>query len=164
MRHLLIALTVFLLDRFTKWLVIRNIVLDDNVPVIPGFFRLTHLENPGAAFSLFADSPSSFRTGLLIAISVAALAVVGFLLWSRRRVFNHTTLALALIMGGALGNLWDRLADGKVTDFLDFYIGIHHWPPFNLADSAIVVGALLLMFRMARKEKHAEASGSSGTR
>ena len=160
MRHLLIALTVFLLDRFTKWLVIRNILLDDNVPVVPGFFRLTHLENPGAAFSLFADSPSSFRTGLLIAISVAALAVVGYLLWTRRNAFTSTTFALALIMGGALGNLWDRLADGKVTDFLDFYIGIHHWPPFNVADSAIVVGALLLMFRMVSKEKHANAAGS----
>jgi signal peptidase II len=164
MRHLLIALSVFLLDRFTKWLVIRNIMLDENIQVIPGFFRLTHLENPGAAFSLFADSPSSFRTGLLIAISVAALAVVGYLLWTRRNLFTSTTLALALIMGGALGNLWDRLSDGKVTDFLDFYIGVHHWPPFNLADSAIVVGALLLMFRMVRKERHAGASGSSETR
>jgi signal peptidase II len=160
MRHIAIVITVFLLDRFTKWLVIHNIVLDDNVPVIPGLFRLTHLENPGAAFSLFADSPSAFRTGLLIAVSVAALAVIGFLLWSRRALFNSTTLALTFIMGGALGNLWDRLADGKVTDFLDFYIGIHHWPPFNLADSAIVVGALLLVFRMLGKEKHSQAAGS----
>jgi len=159
MRHFLIALTVFILDRLTKWLVIRHIVLEDNVPVIPGFFRLTHLENPGAAFSLFADSPSALRTGLLIAVSVTALAVVALLLWFRRNTFNFTTVALALIMGGALGNLWDRLSDGKVTDFLDFYIGAHHWPPFNLADSAIVVGALLLMLRMLRKDKHTEAAG-----
>jgi len=158
MRHFLIALTVFVLDRLTKWLVIRHIVLEDNVPVIPGFFRLTHLENPGAAFSLFADSPSALKTGLLIAVSVTALAVVGFLLWLRRNDFNLTTVALALIMGGALGNLWDRLSDGKVTDFLDFYIGPHHWPPFNLADSAIVVGALLLMLRMLHKDKHTEAA------
>jgi len=160
MRHFLIALTVFVLDRLTKWLVIRHIVLEDNVPVIPGFFRLTHLENPGAAFSLFADSPSALRTGLLIAVSVTALAVVALLLWFRRHAFNLTTVALALIMGGALGNLWDLLSDGKVTDFLDFYIGAHHWPPFNLADSAIVIGALLLMLRMLRPEKHAEPSRS----
>jgi len=159
MRHFLIALTVFVLDRLTKWLVIRHIVLEDNVPVIPGFFRLTHLENPGAAFSLFADSPSALKTGLLIAVSVTALAVVALLLWFRRHAFNLTTVALALIMGGALGNLWDRLSDGKVTDFLDFYIGAHHWPPFNLADSAIVVGALLMMLRMLRKDKHTEAAG-----
>jgi signal peptidase II len=160
MRHLLIALAVFILDRVTKWVIIRNIALDDAVSVIPGFFRLTHLENPGAAFSLFADSPSGLKTGLLIAVSLAALAVVALLLWFRRSSFNATTVALSLIMGGALGNLWDRLANGKVTDFLDFYIGIHHWPPFNVADSAIVLGALLLMLRMLRKEKHAEAARS----
>ena len=151
-RHFLIALAVLLLDRLTKWLVIRNIALDDAISIIPGLFRLTHLENPGAAFSLFAESSLPFRTGLLITISVAALVVVGLLLWMRRNDFNLTTLALSLIMGGALGNLWDRLASGKVTDFLDFYVGSHHWPPFNFADSAIVVGALLLMLQMVRKE------------
>jgi len=96
---------------------------------------------------------------LLVAISVAALVVVALLLWMRRSDFNATTVALSLILGGALGNLWDRLSDGKVTDFLDFYVGVHHWPPFNVADSAIVVGALLLMARMMRKEKHTQASG-----
>jgi signal peptidase II len=158
MRHLLIALAVFTLDRSTKWLIIRNIALDDSISVVPGLFRLTHLENPGAAFSLLADSPSVFKTALLVCISVAALAVVGFLLWRRRSAFNATTVALSLILGGALGNLWDRLSDGKVTDFLDFYIGIHHWPPFNVADSAIVAGALLLMWRMLRKDPRAQAS------
>jgi signal peptidase II len=71
-------------------------------------------------------------------------------LWKERAIFNAGTLALSLILGGAVGNLWDRMVDGKVTDFLDFYIGVHHWPPFNIADSAIVVGALLLLMRMLR--------------
>jgi signal peptidase II len=155
MRHALIALAVILLDRLSKWLVIRNIVLEDVVPIIPGFFRLTHLENSGAAFSLFAESPSPFKTAALVAVSVAALVIIARLLWVRRKTFNATTLALSLIMGGATGNLWDRLADGKVTDFLDFYIGTHHWPPFNLADSAIVVGALLLVSMALRREKTA---------
>jgi len=158
-RHLLIALAVLLLDRLTKWLVIHNIALDDSISIIPGLFRLTHLENPGAAFSLFAESSSPFKSVLLVAISVAALVVVALLLWMRRSDSNATTVALSLILGGALGNLWDRLSDGKVTDFLDFYVGVHHWPPFNVADSAIVVGALLLMARMMRKEKHTQASG-----
>ncbi len=158
MRHLLIALAVLVFDRLTKWLVVRNIALDDAVSIIPGLFRLTHLENTGAAFSLFAESPSPFKTVLLVAISVAALIIVALLLWMRRRDFNTTTLALSLIMGGALGNLWDRLMEGKVTDFLDFYIGAHHWPPFNVADSAIVVGALLLLVRALRKEKSAQAA------
>ncbi len=131
MRHLLIALAVLVFDRFTKWVVVRNIALDDTISIIPGLFRLTHLENTGAAFSLFAESTSPFKTVLLVAVSVAALIIVALLLWMRRRDFNATTLALSLIMGGALGNLWDRLTDGKVTDFLDFYIGAHHWPPFQ---------------------------------
>jgi len=149
-RHLLIAIAVVLLDRVTKWAIEQTITLEDAVNVIPGLFRLTHLENTGAAFSLFADSTSPFKTTLLIVFSLGALAVVSFLLWKERTIFNTGTLALSLILGGAVGNLWDRLADGKVTDFLDFYVGIHHWPPFNIADSAIVVGALLLLMRMLR--------------
>ena len=157
-RPLLIALAVLLLDRITKWAISQTIPLEDAVNIIPGFFRLTHLENTGAAFSLFADSPSPFRTTLLVGFSVAALAVVSFLLWKDRNRFHSGTLALSLILGGAIGNLWDRLSDGKVTDFLDFYIGVHHWPPFNVADSAIVVGALLLLLRMFRKEQRSRTA------
>jgi signal peptidase II len=157
-RPLLIALAVLLLDRITKWAIAQTIPLEDAINIIPGFFRLTHLENTGAAFSLFADSPSPFRTTLLIVFSVAALAVVSVLLWKDRSVFHSGTLALSLILGGAVGNLWDRAFYGKVTDFLDFYIGVHHWPPFNVADSAIVVGALLLFMRMLRKEHHSQAA------
>jgi len=157
-RPLLIALTVLLLDRITKWAIAQTIPLEDAINIIPGFFRLTHLENTGAAFSLFADSPSPFRTTLLIVFSVAALAVVSVLLWKERSVFHSGTLALSLILGGAVGNLWDRAFYGKVTDFLDFYIGVHHWPPFNVADSAIVVGALLLFMRMLRKDHHSQAA------
>ena len=157
-RPLLIALAVLLLDRITKWAISQTIPLEDAINIIPGFFRLTHPENTGAAFSLFADSPSPFRTTLLIAFSVAALAVISVLLWKDRSVFHSGTLALSLILGGAVGNLWDRVSDGKVTDFLDFYIGTHHWPPFNVADSAIVVGALLLFMRMLRKTPHSESA------
>jgi signal peptidase II len=80
-------------------------------------------------------------------------------LWRGRNDFNASTLALSLILGGAIGNLWDRLTDGRVTDFLDFYVGVHHWPPFNVADSAIVVGALLLLMRMLHKEPQARNAG-----
>jgi signal peptidase II len=159
-RHLLIALAVLILDRITKWVIVQTIPLEDVIPVIPGFFRLTHLENTGAAFSLFADSTSPFKTALLVAFSLAALSVVAVLLWRSRNEFNLITLSLSLILGGALGNLWDRLVNGKVTDFLDFYLGIHHWPPFNVADSAIVIGALLLLSRMLRADKPAQAKQS----
>src|SRR5438270_1699739 len=102
-RPLLIALAVLLLDRLTKWAIAQTIPLEDAINIIPGFFRLTHLENTGAAFSLFADSPSPFRTTLLIAFSVAALAVVSVLFWKDRSVFHSGTLAFYLFLGGALG-------------------------------------------------------------
>jgi signal peptidase II len=144
----LIVAAVIALDRLTKWLVIRHLPEAHEIPVIPGLFQLSHWENTGAAFSMFADSSSPWRTLGLIGFAVIALLVVSFLLWKSGSALNSITLALALIMGGASGNLWDRVAKGTVTDFLDFYIGQHHWPPFNIADSAIVVGSLLLMWKI----------------
>jgi len=143
--HIIIAGLVVVLDRLTKWMVSHKISLHDSVDVIPGIFRLTHVQNTGAAFGLFAESPSEFRVAMLILVSVAALAVVSALLWRNGNALNTTAIALSLVFGGALGNLWDRVASGRVIDFLDFYVGSHHWPAFNVADSAIVVGALLLL-------------------
>jgi len=141
--YLLIVVAVVALDRFTKRLVIQKVPLYSSVDIIPGLFRLTHLENTGAAFSLFADSPGPWAGRLLVVFSLTAVVVISVLLWKSHTI-NLTTISLALVMGGALGNLWDRLVRGQVTDFLDVYIGTHHWPPFNVADSAIVVGALFL--------------------
>lgn len=144
----LIAAAVILLDRVTKLLVISHIPVAHEVSIIPGLFQLSHWENTGAAFSIFADSSSPWRTAGLIGFSVVACAVVCYLLWKRGNTLDLIAISLCLILGGALGNLWDRLMQGTVTDFLDFYIGNHHWPPFNFADSAIVVGAILLMARI----------------
>jgi signal peptidase II len=143
--HVLIAALVVLLDRLTKWVISQKIPLHDSVTVIPGVFQLTHVQNQGAAFGLFSDSPSEWKVAMLILFSVAALAVVSALLWKNGNAMNATAIALSLVFGGALGNLWDRVASGRVIDFLDFYVGSHHWPAFNVADSAIVVGALLLL-------------------
>lgn len=154
----LITAAVILLDRITKLLVISRIPVAHEVSIIPGLFQLSHWENTGAAFSIFADSSSPWRTAGLIGFSVAACAVVCYLLWKRGYTLDLIAISLCLILGGALGNLWDRLRQGTVTDFLDFYIGIHHWPPLNVADSAIVVGALLLFLRMLRKDHHPRAA------
>jgi signal peptidase II len=143
--HLLITLLVVLGDRFSKWMVARKILLHESVVVIPGFFRLTHVQNSGAAFGLLSDSPSPWKVGALILFSLAALLVVSALLWRNSHALNSTAVGLALILGGALGNLWDRLLTGKVVDFLDFSVSGYHWPAFNVADSAIVIGALLLV-------------------
>lgn len=143
--HFLIAVLVIALDRLSKWLVSQKIVLHDSINVLPGFFHLTHVENRGAAFGLFSESPSEWKIAVLILFSLVALAVVSTLLWKNSHVMNSTGFGLALILGGAIGNLWDRLLDGHVVDFLDFSVGGYHWPAFNVADSAIVVGALLLV-------------------
>ncbi len=146
--YLLIAFVVLVLDRWTKHLVAQRIRLYSHIQIIPGFFRLTHTENTGAAFSLFADSTAPWKTGLLIAFSVIALLVVSVLLWKNHHTHLATGIGLSLIMGGALGNLWDRLARGRVVDFLLFYVKRYQWPVFNLADSAIVVGAGLLVLEI----------------
>jgi len=146
--HFLLALFVVLLDRWTKRLVAAHIALYTHIQVIPGFFRITHTENTGAAFSLFADSPSHWKTAMLISFSVVAMIVVSVLLWKQSRALTMTGIALSLILGGAVGNLWDRVASGRVVDFLLFYVKSYQWPVFNLADSAIVVGASLLVLEI----------------
>src|SRR5690348_11306382 len=146
--HFAIALLILVLDRAAKWIVARDISLHDTIQVIPGFFRLTHVENRGAAFGLFADSPSEWKITVLVLFSVVALAIVSVLLWRNTHSMQSTGIGLALILGGAVGNLWDRLLSGRVVDFLLFYVGQYQWPAFNVADSAIVVGAGLLVFEI----------------
>ena len=152
--YLIIVVAVVALDRWTKNLVAQRIRLYAHIQVIPGFFRITHTENTGAAFSLFADSTAPWKTGLLIAFSVVALVVVSVLLWKNNHAHTATGVGLSLIMGGALGNLWDRLARGRVVDFLLVYIKQYQWPVFNLADSAIVVGAGLLIVEILFAKPH----------
>ena len=143
--HFCVALLIVLIDRWTKRLVATRIALYTHIQIIPGFFRLTHTENTGAAFSLFADSPAHWKTALLIGFSVVAMVIVSALLWKQRQALTMTGIALSLILGGAAGNLWDRVLSGRVVDFLLFYVGGYQWPVFNMADSAIVVGAGLLV-------------------
>lgn len=146
--HFLLALAVFALDRWTKRLVAARIALYSHIQIIPGFFRLTHTENTGAAFSLFADSPAHWKTALLIGFSIVAMIVVSTLLWKQPRVLSMNGIALSLILGGATGNLWDRIASGRVLDFLLVYVKQYQWPVFNLADSSIVIGASLLVLEI----------------
>lgn len=156
--HFLLAALVVLLDRWTKRAVAAHIALYAHIQIIPGFFRLTHTENTGAAFSLFADSPSHWKTTLLIVFSLVAMVIVSVLLWGQKRALTMTGIALSLILGGAVGNLWDRLASGRVVDFLLFYVKQYQWPVFNLADSAIVIGAGLLVLDILFHKSSGETS------
>ncbi len=146
--HFLLAAFVIALDRWSKRLVATRIAMYSHIQIIPGFFRLTHTENTGAAFSLFADSPSHWKTAMLIGFSTVAMVIVSILLWKQARALTITGIALSLILGGAVGNLWDRVAQGRVVDFLLFYVKQYQWPVFNLADSCIVIGASLLVLEI----------------
>jgi signal peptidase II len=159
--HLLVALFVVALDRWSKHLAATRIRMYQHITIIPGFFRLTHTENTGAAFSLFADSPSHWKTTLLIAFSAVAMVVVAVLLWKQCRTLTTTGIALSLILGGAAGNLWDRVLHGRVVDFLLFYVKQYQWPVFNLADSSIVVGACLLVIEILFRKPSANETAVS---
>jgi signal peptidase II len=143
---LLISAIVIFLDRLSKEWVTLHIPMGGAIPVVPHFLRISHWLNDGAAFSLFADSasPHTVRWVLVGFSLVAALAVLVFLVRLGNR-FTATTIALALVFAGALGNVHDRIAYGSVVDFIEVHIFAYHWPDFNLADSAIVIGACLLL-------------------
>ncbi len=160
--YFLIACCAMFLDRFAKWAIGRNISLDDSIPVIPGFLSLTHLENRGAAFGLFADSASEWNVAILVLLSLVAVTIVTALLWKSGDLVTTTGVALGLILGGALGNLWDRLASGQVMDFLMLHAGQHQLAAFNVADGAVVIGAGLLISRvMFTKFPAQEQAGDS---
>ena len=153
---LLIAAFIVLLDRVTKLWIIAHIKPGHAIVVIPKVFRLTHVVNTGAAFSIFegASSPALVRN-LLIGFSIIAVAVVLVLIWKMGRSATLTSVALALILGGAIGNLYDRIRFAYVVDFLEVHIVHYHWPDFNMADSAIVVGACLLLLEILRPQRSA---------
>ncbi len=154
-KGLLIAGLVLLLDQATKAVVVERFTAATTIPVIPGFFRLVLVENTGMAFGILDDSGSPLVFWILTLVSAAVLGLVGYLLWINQAQSAAGSYGLAVVLGGAAGNVADRLARGKVIDFLDFYVGSTHWPAFNVADSAIVVGAALLIVDLARGPKDA---------
>jgi signal peptidase II len=160
--HLTIAFIVIALDRWSKRAVAARIALYSHIQIIPRFFQLTHTENTGAAFSLFADSPAHWKTAMLIGFSIVAMVIVSILLWRQQSV-TITGIALALILGGATGNLWDRVLHGRVVDFLLFYVKQYQWPVFNLADSSIVVGACLLVTEIVFQRTETGDSSTSAS-
>lgn len=153
--HLAIIAAIVALDRLTKFYIQANFSPLDIVEVIPGVFNIVHAENPGAAFSLLADAPLAIRRGVLIGASSIVMAIVGYLLFrpSAPGETALTRIGLSLVLGGALGNLWDRIFVGTVTDFIQVFIGPYEYPSFNIADSAIFCGAVLLIWDIWRSRK-----------
>lgn len=145
----LIAAVVVLLDRFTKGLIKTHLSAYDSITEIPGLFNIVHTENPGIAFGMLANSSGAWRDVLLIGFSAVVLIAISIMLL-RPSTQRDTVLrtALAFILGGAVGNLYDRIVNGTVTDFIEVHAGQHYFPAFNVADSAITVGACLLLLDM----------------
>lgn len=150
-----LAALVALLDRITKWIVETRVGFFDTYRVIPGFFDIVHSQNRGVAFGLFNDSTSEWRTTLLVIFSVAAVAAVAYMVWRPEKLDRASFWGFSLILGGAAGNVFDRVMYGRVTDFLELYFRDYHWPTFNVADSAIVIGSGLLLLDLLRPRREA---------
>jgi len=162
--HALLSGGIVWLDQWTKALIQQRMALTESIPIIPNLFSLTYIRNPGAAFGLFVGMNHSYRVLFFLSITVAAIVVIGYFFWASIRDDQRVGLSkpgpggpsstphgrwlrlgLALVLGGAIGNLIDRVRYGEVVDFLDVYVGAYHWPAFNVADSSITVGVTILL-------------------
>ena len=137
-----------IVDQITKLLVAAYIGYGQDIAVIPGFFNLTHVLNPGGAFGLFAQQGAMVRVMFFLVFSLVAVGLILYLYVGIPETHPMLANGLSLIFGGAVGNLIDRVRMGKVIDFLDVYVGDLHWPAFNVADSAICVGVGIFMFHI----------------
>ena len=147
---IVVALLIIITDRLTKVMIQHALNSYDDAPVIPGLLRVTHLENPGAAFGFLAEGNAILRNVVLLGVTFVVICFVAYALWSRKNAYTHilSRFALGLILGGALGNFFDRATRGTVTDFIEIYHGSWVFPAFNIADSAISVGGALLVLEM----------------
>lgn len=149
---------IAVLDLFLKRVIASSFVYGERAEVIPGFFALTHILNPGAAFGIMANWDSGLRFAVLVITSIAALGFLGYLYFSAMSRSTVASIALPLIAGGALANLYERLTAGAVVDYLDFYISDYHWHAFNLADASITSGVVLLLISSLFDRGGAESS------
>jgi signal peptidase II len=143
---LAVAVLVVIIDQVSKYIIVAHIGLYESITVIPGFFNIVHVQNPGAAFGLFSQQAPMIRNIVLIGASVIAMGVILYLFHQTPATYPLLSAGFALILGGAAGNMIDRLRWGKVVDFIDLYIASFHWPAFNVADSAISVGMVVFAY------------------
>jgi len=141
-----VVLGILLLDQATKILVAQTIALHERIPVVTSFFDLTHLRNPGAAFSLFAQAPEWFRQPFFFLVTGVAIVALSLFLYRAKDEGLLLTIAVSGVLAGAIGNLIDRIVYGEVIDFLLFYWDEYHWPAFNVADSCITLGVIGLLW------------------
>lgn len=143
----IIAGAIIILDQITKALILKYLPLHQTIPVIPGFFNITHIQNPGGAFGFMANQGPGLRSALFLFVSAIAIGVIFYFYKTSSANDKWITTSLSLIFGGAIGNLIDRIRLGQVVDFLDFYIKNLHYPSFNVADSAVTIGVSLFIIQ-----------------
>jgi signal peptidase II len=148
MRLVVVAGLIIITDQITKAIILKSMPLYHSVPVIPGFFNITHIHNPGGAFGFLANQSSNLRAVVFLLISALAVGLIFWFYKNTPKTHPWLATAFAMIFGGAIGNLIDRIRFGKVVDFLDVYLGHLHWPAFNVADSAIVIGIVIFIFHL----------------
>ena len=159
--YLILSVTVVavvLLDLITKACIDSNMSLHESVVVIGGFLNITYVRNPGAAFSFLATASPGFRSVFFLTVTVLAIILVLYYIAKSKTDESLMIFALSLIMSGALGNFIDRVRLGEVIDFIDVHLGAYHWPAFNVADSAITVGAFIMLFVLFKRPKEHENS------
>lgn len=151
-RLVCIAGLIILADQLTKLLILNNLALHHSITIIPGFFDITHVHNPGGAFGFLADQSSTVRATLFLFVSSLAICFIFYFYKNTPGTHPFLAAGLAMILGGAVGNLIDRIRLGEVVDFLYFYVNDMHWPAFNIADSAISVGMTIFVFHIIFKK------------
>lgn len=156
-----VVFLVVTLDQLTKSYVTSRMLLHESFAVVDGFLNLTYIRNPGAAFGFLSHASPVLRFVFFTAITVLAIGLIFYYVTKSEKAEPRLLFALALIFGGAIGNLIDRLRFGEVVDFIDAYFRTYHWPAFNLADSAISLGAFFILLEMSEREKKKEASQKS---
>lgn len=152
LKLIIIVGLVVLFDQASKLVILKTLPLYHSVTVISGFFDITHVQNPGGAFGFLSSQSPVVRNIIFIVVSSLATCLIFYFYKNTPKTHPLLSAAFALILGGAAGNLIDRVRFGKVVDFLDFYIGNLHWPAFNIADSAISIGMAILLFHMIFKK------------
>jgi signal peptidase II len=157
----LVTPLVILIDQYTKYLIVQKFRLGETVPVISGFFNLTYIRNTGAAFGLLAQAEPAFRVPFFVIVPIVALFAIAYIFKKIPASDLKLSTALSLVIGGAIGNLFDRLQLGYVVDFLDFHWNYaYHFPAFNVADSAICVGVGILMLDLLTQKEVSDASAA----
>ena len=154
MPYFVLVLLVLFLDRWTKWLIVSRMLLNQTILVIDGFFSITYVKNTGVAFGILDAVQSSFKSSILAVLTVAAIIAVLVYSWRTPASNKLLQMGLSLILAGALGNLYDRVNYGYVVDFIEVYFRSYRWPSFNIADSAITAGVALLALELFRKDTH----------